>query len=368
MKRFKHILIASALLCGSIFTACEDDNDTPTFPEKTPTTYDMSGFARGADVSWLSEMESEGYKFYTADEKEQECMSLLRDLGMNAIRLRVWVNPENDTEDVKGWCNKEDLLIKAWRAHNLGYRLMIDFHYSDRWADPAQQAKPQAWENYSVEELEKAIADHTKDVLSALKEMGIDVEWVQVGNETHQGMLFPTGKTTNRDGSSNTEGIVNFAKFITSGYHAVKEVYPNAKVIVHLDQGNDANLYKRIFGYLHDNNAPWDIIGMSLYPNVMPDSGDPDNWEDMNDKCIANMKNLIATYNTPVMMCEIGVPWDYEEAEAFYTDFVTKAKQVEQCLGVFTWEPQSYGNWKDYGKGMFDDSGKPTSSFNAFKR
>ena len=124
----KYIMIASALLCGSIFTACDDDNDTPTFPEKTETTYDMSGFARGADVSWLSEMESSGYKFYTSDGKEQECMSLLRDLGINAIRLRVWVNPENDTEDVKGWCNKGDVLLKAWRAHNLGYRLMIDFH------------------------------------------------------------------------------------------------------------------------------------------------------------------------------------------------------------------------------------------------
>lgn len=79
-------------------------------------------------------------------------------------------------------------------------------------------------------------------------------------------------------------------------------------------------------------------------------------------------ENLIAKYNTPVMMCEIGIPWDYSEAEDFFTDFMTKAKQVEQCLGVFSWEPQSYGGWKNYGKGMFDDSGKPTNAFNAFKR
>ncbi len=192
--------------------------------------------------------------------------------------------------------------------------------------------------------------------------MGIDVEWVQVGNETHQGMLFPTGQTTSSD------GIKNFAKFINSGYNAVKEIYPNAKVIVHLDQGNDANLYNRIFGYLHDNNAKWDVIGMSLYPDMYPTEGAADDWEDMNNKCIANMKSLIAKYNTPVMMCEIGIPWDYSEAEDFFTDFMTKAKQVEQCLGVFSWEPQSYGGWKNYGKGMFDDSGKPTSAFNAFKR
>ena len=290
-------------------------------------------------------------------------MSLLRDLGMNAIRLRVWVNPENDTDDVRGWCNKGDVLLKAWRAHNLGYRIMIDFHYSDRWADPSQQAKPQAWADYSVEQLKQAIADHTKDVLSALKEKGIDVEWAQVGNETHQGMLFPTGQTTSE------EGRVNFASFVTAGYDAVKEVYPEAKVIVHLDQGNNASLYNRIFGYLHENNAKWDIIGMSLYPDISTeDAHTPDDWEAMNNDCIANMKALIAKYNTPVMMCEIGISWDYEEAEAFYTDFVTKAKQVDQCLGVFTWEPQCYGNWKGYSKGMFDDSGKPTNSFNAFKR
>lgn len=100
----------------------------------------------------------------------------------------------------------------------------------------------------------------------------------------------------------------------------------------------------------------------------VPDRGAADDWEDMNNKCIANMKSLIAKYNTPVMMCEIGIPWDYSEAEDFFTDFMTKAKQVEQCLGVFSWEPQSYGGWKNYGKGMFDDSGKPTSAFNAFKR
>lgn len=79
-------------------------------------------------------------------------------------------------------------------------------------------------------------------------------------------------------------------KFINSGYNAVKEIYPNAKVIVHLDQGNDANLYNRIFGYLHDNNAKWDVIGMSLYPDMYPTEGAADDWEDMNNKCIANME------------------------------------------------------------------------------
>lgn len=359
MKRFKHILLASALMCGAFFTACNDDENTPVFPEQQEEYYDMSGFAKGADVSWLTEMENSGYLFYDADGKDRECMELLRSLGMNAIRLRVWVNP---SEDVFGWCNKNDVLVKAWRAQRLGFRLMIDFHYSDTWADPGKQYKPAAWENMNVEELKTAIADHTKEVLNMLKTNGIDVEWVQVGNETHQGMLFPTGQTTTDEGSR------NFARFITSGYDAVKEIYPDAKVIVHLDQGQRASLYNSIFDGLKQNGGKWDIIGMSLYPDMMPDEGEPDDWEAMNNACIANMKALIAKYNTPVMMCEIGVNWNYEKAEAFFTDFMTKAKEIDQCLGVFTWEPQCYGGWKGYHKGMFDDSGRPTDSFNAFKR
>ena len=102
---------------------------------------------------------------------------------------------------------------------------------------------------------------------------------------------------------------------------------------------------------------------MSLYPE--PYTQD---CRQLNNDCIANMKSLIERYNTPVMMCELGIYWNYEEAEEFFTDFMTKAKEIDQCLGVFTWEPQSYGGWKGYHKGLFDDTGKPTNAFNAFKR
>ena len=139
----------------------------------------MSGFAKGADVSWLTEMEQDGVKFYNQNGKAEECMWLLRDLGTNAIRLRVWVNPEG------GWCGKDDVIAKASRAQALGYRLMIDFHYSDTWADPGNQKVPAAWQGYTFEQMKQAVANHTKDVLSALKERGVtNVEWVQVGNET----------------------------------------------------------------------------------------------------------------------------------------------------------------------------------------
>ena len=370
MKKIKTLWMGFILLCGLTTTSCNND-DKPTFPETEETNdptggYDMTGFVRGADVSWLTEMEASGRKFYDSKGKERECMELLRELGMNAIRLRVWVDPEN------GWCSKEDVIAKAWRAHNLGYRLMIDFHYSDTWADPGRQTKPAAWQDYTVDQLLEAIAAHTKDVLTALKDRGITVEWVQVGNETHQGMLFP-------DGNTNKGGAANFAKMIAAGYDAVKEIYPDAQVIVHLDQGNDANLYNGIFDGLVTNDGKWDIIGMSLYPGEEPSKDNNltewneidkngKTWQQLNDDCIENMKTLIAKYNTKVMMCEIGIPWNYEEAEAFYTDFITKAKTVEGCLGVFAWEPQCYAGWNGYQKGMFNDEGYPTNSLNAFKR
>ena len=120
----------------------------------------MSGFAKGADVSWLTEMEKDGVKFYNQNGKATECMKLLREEGTNSIRLRVWVNPEG------GWCGKDDVIAKAWRAQQLGFRLMIDFHYSDTWADPGNQKVPAAWQGYTAEQMKQAVADHTKDVLT----------------------------------------------------------------------------------------------------------------------------------------------------------------------------------------------------------
>ena len=370
MKKLKYLFMALAIVCGAMTTSCNND-EKPTFPETEGTDdptggYDMTGFARGADVSWLTEMEASGRKFYDSKGRERECMELLRELGMNAIRLRVWVDPE------EGWCSKEDVIIKAWRAHNLGYRLMIDFHYSDEWADPGKQKKPIAWQNYSFDELKNAVSEHTKDVLSALKNLNIDVEWVQVGNETRYGMLWDDGNTS----SGNT---ANFAQLVQSGYEAVKAVYPDAQVIIHLDKGNILKYYTDMFNGLESNGAKWDIIGMSLYPGKEPQKNDPNGvwqpidengktWEQQNDDCIANMQALISKYNTKVMMCEIGIPWNYDEAEAFYTDFMTKAKKVEGCLGVFAWEPQCYAGWNGYQKGMFNDEGYPMSSLNAFKR
>ena len=343
MKMFNKILLMATISMVSLSACCDDENATP----QTVPTYDMTGFAKGADISWITEMENSGVKFYDAAGREKECMALLREMGVNSIRLRVWVNPTN------GWNNKNDVVAKAWRAKNLGMRIMIDFHYSDSWADPSQQTIPAAWKNYDLTQMKKAVADHTTDVLQALKDKNIDVEWVQVGNETRTGMLWPMGSVSGND-------FTNFAQLEASGYDAVKNVYPNAKVIVHIDQGDKLANFTWMFDGLKNNGGKWDVIGMSLYPEDAT-------WKTQTTNCLSNIKTLISRYNTQVIISEIGTAWDSEKADSVMTGMVNGCKAINNCLGIFYWEPECYKQWNGYTKGAFDNSGRPTSALDAFK-
>lgn len=353
----KALLLASTLMFSITGTSCSNDDVVTPEQEKK---YDMTGFAKGADVSWLTELESNGTLFYDANGKPQECMALLRDLGMNSIRLRVWVNPDG------GWCGKDDVVAKAWRAHKLGMRLMIDFHYSDTWADPGKQYVPAAWKDYTFEQMKQAVADHTRDVLTALKERNIDVEWVQVGNETSDGMLW-----NDADGADAlavtgraSKNMANFAAYVNAGYDAVKAVYPDAKVIVHLDKGNKLSQYTWMFDGLKQHGTKWDVIGMSLYPDWITDQ----TWQQVSDDCLANMQTLSTKYGCNVILSEIGMVWNSENAAPFLKKMVDGCKALSICEGVFYWEPETYGNLNGYDKGAFDDSGKPTVALQeAFK-
>ena len=343
-KSFLKPLLLAALAFVTL-SSCSDDHDT--IPQKEPT-YNMTGFAKGADVSWLTQMQASGKKFYNSNGTEQDCMSLLRDLGVNSIRLRVWVDPAD------GWCNKKDLLTKAWHAKNLGERIMVDFHYSDSWADPGKQNIPAAWNDFKddLDKMKAAVAEHTTDVLKYLKDNGIDVEWIQIGNETRTGMLWPLGLASDNNFS-------NYAALNNAGYDAAKAVYPNAQCIIHIDQGNDLGGFTWMFDGLKAAGAKWDVIGMSLYP-------EDNNWQELTDDCLNNISTLATRYNKKVMICEIGMPWDSENAAAMMQKMVDGCKAKTECLGIFYWEPECYGGWNDYNKGAFDSNGKPTDALNAF--
>ncbi|MBI3137679.1 MAG: glycosyl hydrolase 53 family protein [Sphingobacteriales bacterium] len=341
MKKLPVLLIVVSLFWAAGLPGCKPGKPVPAPLPAIP-------FAKGADISWITEMEAAGRKFYNAAGNEQECIQLLKSLGMNAIRLRVWVNP------AAGWNNTADVLAKAIRAKNLGMRIMIDFHYSDTWADPGQQAIPAAWAGQSLAELQSAVYNHTYNVLDNLKNSGVIPEWVQVGNETDNGMLWPAGKAS--------LSMPGFASLVKQGYNAVKAVDPSIKVIVHLSNGYDNNLYRWIFDGLVSNGTTWDIIGMSLYPG-------PTDWATRNDQCLYNINDLISRYGREVMITEVGMSWDQSAAcQAFLTDLIGKMKAVpgNKVLGVFYWEPECSVNWNGYPKGAFDNSGKPTIALNAF--
>jgi arabinogalactan endo-1,4-beta-galactosidase len=335
-------IILLLFACFSLF--CKKSGNAQ--PAPIPNT---SSLAKGADISWITEMELAGRKFYNNSGTQQDVIQILKDLGMNTIRLRVWVNPAD------GWNGKADVVAKAVRAKNMGMRIMIDFHYSDSWADPGKQTKPAAWATQDLNGLKTSLADHTKDILNALKTAGVTPEWVQVGNETNDGMLWPDGKAS--------QNMNNFAQLFIAGYDAVKAVFPAAKVIVHVSNGWDNNLFRWLLDGLKNNGGKWDVIGMSLYPTAA-------NWQTLNNQCLANMNDMISRYGTPVMIVEIGMSWDQPAASrSFMQDLIQKAGSIssDKSLGVLYWEPQSYGGWKGYTLGAFDNSGKPTDALNAFR-
>ena len=199
------------LICSFIFlvTACSKSNsappndgvDTTTNPPPDTTIVTHTTFAKGADISWLTQMEASGYKFYNRAGVQEDCYQVLKDEGMNSVRLRAWVNPTG------GWCNTVDVVAKAKRAKAAGMRIMIDFHYSDWWADPGKQNKPAAWASLNFIDLKTALSDYTKHVMDTLKSNSIYPEWVQVGNETNDGMLWEDGRASTN--------MANFAALIT---------------------------------------------------------------------------------------------------------------------------------------------------------
>jgi len=341
MKRF--IL----LFCGIVLSLACSQKNTPITVDPPIDTSKVE-FAKGADISWVTEMEAAGVKFYDATGKAQECMALMKALGMNTIRLRVWVNPS------PAWNNTADVVAKALRAKSLGMRIMIDFHYSDFWADPGKQTKPAAWAGKDLAGLKTALAEHTTEVLTALKNNSIDPEWVQVGNETNDGMLWPEGKAS--------ANMNNFAQLLNAGYDAVKAIFPKAKVIAHISNGYNNTLFRWMFDGLKANGAKYDVIGMSLYPS-------PSDWSNLNQQCLSNMNDMVTRYGKEVMIVEVGMSWDSpQECRQFLSDLISKVKSVpgNKGLGVLYWEPQAY-NWKGYSLGAFDNAGKPTVALEAFK-
>ena len=335
--------------------------DSITFDTSYPTPI-VGSYAYGADCSWISEQEADGVLFYDSLGQAADGMLVMREAGMNAVRLRVWVNHST------GWCNKEDVIAKAIRAAQLKLRVMIDFHYSDFFADPSRQNIPVDWADYDLEQMKQAVANHTTDVLSALYAEGVFPEWIQVGNETRNGMLWPMGQLWDNNGDR-PNGWKNYAALTTAGYDACKAIFPDAAVIVHIDNAYENNNW--FFRKLKQNGGKFDMIGLSHYPMMKQWSGK--DWDEMNSLAASNIKLLHNEFNCPIMVVEIGtMASSVDQAAEVSADFRQRVDALDYMKGIFYWEPQVYNNWRPkeyialgwgaYNMGAFTTNGQPNQA------
>ncbi|MBQ7631693.1 MAG: glycosyl hydrolase 53 family protein [Paludibacteraceae bacterium] len=354
--------VVCIILAGMVLAGCSLGTD------RSQTDSERGSWAKGCDLSWLSEMEEDGVQFRDERLESRDCIELLRGEGMNAVRLRVWVNHST------GWSNKGDMLGLAKRAVKAGQRVMIDIHYSDFFADPSHQEIPAAWQDFDYEQMKAAVREHTLDVLRALQQEGIEPEWVQVGNETPNGMLWPMGKVEKPTPTLPKEKEIeqawdHYAGLTTAGYEAAKEVFSEITVIVHVD-----NAYERrdwFWENLSAHGGKWDMIGLSHYPMMSAWNGGK-SWQEMNELAEANIRRLIQDWHCPVMIAEVGMFANDSLSPAVMADFIQRITTIDSCAGIFYWEPQVYGGWRpaeyiplgwgSYEMGAFTQEGQPDRS------
>lgn len=358
MKKSNILTTAALLLAALAMPACDDDDndgvrDITNANTVSPQPGTSEGFVKGADVSWLTQMEAKGYKFYSASGVETECLTLLKSLGVEAVRLRVFVNPSN------GYNDKADLTAMALRASQLGMSVMVDFHYSDVWADPENQDKPEAWADLSFDELRQAVADHTTDILTALKEKGVTPAWVQIGNEVGDGLLWPDGRA-----SVNPD---RFAKLLNAGIGAARDACPDVKTIVHVQNGWNQSTCTWIASILQKYEVDYDILGVSLYPAAaVNESSTLTTAAAAVSLTISNLELIARQYGKETMVCEFGYPAsDPDGGYDCLKALVDNGKESAYISGVFYWEPESY-DWYDYELGAFTNEGKPSHTLDAF--
>ncbi|GAB2563822.1 glycoside hydrolase family 53 protein [Spirosoma areae] len=347
--------IALGLVLGVLSIGCAVTNIGAPKDAAKLTPNEQQVFVKGADIGWLPQMEATGYKFYNDKGVQQDCFQILKDHGINTVRLRTWVNPSNDRHS--GHCSKEETVALAQRAKKWGMRIMLNFHYSDTWADPGKQVKPVAWQGHDFPTLLTDVYGYTYGVMTALKATGISPEWVQVGNEIPGGMIYPEGSTANWS---------QLAQLINKGYEAIKAVSPASKVILHLDQGNNRERFRTWFDNAKAQGARYDVIGLSYYPYWLP--GNPDYTLSIEDLA-ANMNDLTTRYGKEVMVVEVG--GEDTNVQNTYDMLVAVQRKVravpnQKGLGVLYWEPQGARSWSKYALSAWGADGKPTKALDAF--
>jgi hypothetical protein len=301
-------------------------------PEQLPATTKTIDRMIGADISFLPQIEAEGKKF-TENGKEIDAIALLKEHGFNYIRLRIFVDPgaEKGYSPGKDFCGLSHTLAMAKRVKAAGMKLLLDFHYSDYWADPQQQYKPHAWAALSILVLKDSVRNYTTRVLLALKQQGTLPDMVQVGNEINHGLLWPDGHIGNPDG---------LAELLKAGVDGVHSADPKIPVMMHLALGGQNEEATFWLDNMIGRGVQFDVIGLSYYPR----------WHGTLDDLKANLNDLAKRYNKPVLVAE-------------YSDFKKEVHDISFGVennmgrGACIWEPLN--PWSR----LFTRSGEATALF-----
>lgn len=337
----------------------------------------------GGDISMFPSYEEAGVKYKDTEGNPIQLLPYLYDLGMNAMRVRLFVDPDQYT--IENGVKKEDTNVCQSLPYIIplcqdiidnGFDLMLDFHYSDTWADPAKQYIPEAWKGLTDEELVQKIYDYTRESLLTLKENGIVPKFIQPGNEISYGMLWvPFGEKDNNANhaltNSSEASWQRFGDLLRSAISACREVCPDAQIIIHTERVAQVNVLTNFYNRMASLDIDYDIIGLSYYPYFHG------NMNVLNNA----LTNLERNYpDKPIMIVETGYPYQYEVPgtdkkvdyeysyagqDAYAHDLVNTLLAHPQVNGLFWWwlEYNAYGaglqGW--YNAPLFDsNNGKAT--------
>lgn len=290
----------------------------------------MSKFIKGMDLSTLLELERCGAKYYE-DGKEKDILDIMKEHGVDTIRLRLWNDPKSEEGEPYGAGNNDlaETIAIGKKVTDAGFGVLLNFHYSDFWADPGKQIKPKAWKDFGVDELEQAVYDFTLENLTKIIEAGVNVTMIQVGNELSNGLLWPEGKVPNYD---------NIAKFVNAGIRACRKVNADIPIMIHLDNGGNNELYVRWFTNFIERGEEFEYIGLSYYPF----------WHGSLDQLEFNMNDIAKRFNKDLIIAEVSMGFtmdsyqEYEKlADSERKGYATKPELVEKIDYPMTIEGQA---------------------------
>lgn len=290
----------------------------------------------GVDLGLMTQLESLGFYWVNDDNKKVDPVEELKRMGADTVRLRLFVNPPESAELNKakdetcylGYCNTRAVIDTALRVTRLGMKVMLDFHYSDFFADLFIQEPPESWKSERFEDMCMSLYDYTVKTLAAFKDAGIYPEYVQTGNEINNGILFPEGDIRRRP--------KQFVRLLNTGYDSVKKVFNECMVVTHIAGLHRLDKCMSFFGTFFRNGGKTDVLGLSYFPywvNVRHDK----------DVVLNNLNALAELYDKPVMVCETGGA-DDEADETYKLLYETAEAMIKVSdgmgKGVFYWEPE----------------------------